>query len=79
MKRLLMMAASILLALIIPFAAVLLFVGLIVGLYMLNPVLGNVVYAALSISALGFFVAVVSRLFFDLFSMRTNRKISKGR
>lgn len=41
MKRFLMMAASILIAAILPFAAVGLFVFSLVGLYLLNPVLGN--------------------------------------
>ena len=77
MKRFLIRAASILVAAILPFAAVLLFVGLVVGLYLLNPVLGNLFYAALVVSALAFFVFVVSRLLFDLFSTIANKAGSK--
>lgn len=78
MKHFLMMTASILVAAILPFAAVGLFVGLIVGLYLLNPVLGSLIYAALVVSALAFFVFVVSRSLFDLFSMIANKADSKA-
>ena len=77
MKRFLIRAASILVAAILPFAAVLLFVGLVVGLYLLNPVLGNLFYAALVVSAFAFFVFVVSSLLFDLFSTIANKAGSK--
>lgn len=77
MKRFLMMAASILIAVILPFAAVGLFVFSLVGLYLLNPVLGNLVYAALAVSAFAFFVFVVSRSLFDLFSTIANKADSK--
>lgn len=73
MRHFLMWAASILLAAIIPFAAVGLLIGSIVGLYLLNPVLGNVFYAALAISAFAFFVFVTSRSLFDLFDMSTTQ------
>lgn len=77
MKRFLMIAASILIAAILPFVATLLIVGLLVGLYLLNPVLGNLVYAALVVSAFAFFVFVVSRSLFDLFSKIANKADSK--
>ena len=67
MKRFLMIAASILITAILPFAATLLIVGLLVGLYLLNPVLGNLVYAALAVSAFAFFDIEVSRSHFHLF------------
>ena len=77
MKRFLMMAASILIAAIIPFAAVFLLVGLVVGLYLLNPVLGSLIYAALAVSVFAFCVFVVSRSLFDLFSTIANKADSK--
>lgn len=77
MKRFLMIAASILIAAILPFVATLLIVGLLVGLYLLNPVLGNLVYAALVVSAFAFFVFVVSRSLFDFFSTITIKPYSK--
>lgn len=77
MKRFLMIAASILIAAILPFVATLLIVGLLVGSYLLNPVLGNLVYAALAVSALAFFVFVASRSLFDLFSTIANKADSK--
>lgn len=78
MKRFLMIAASILIAAILPFVATLLIVGLLVGLYLLNPVLGNLVYAALAVSAFAFFVFVVSRSLLDFFSTITNKPYSKA-
>lgn len=78
MKRFLMIAASILIAAILPFAAVGMFVGLLVGSYLLNPVLGSLIYAALVVSALAFFVFVVSRSLFDLFSTIANKADSKA-
>lgn len=77
MKRFLMIAASILIAAILPFAATLLIVGLLVGLYLLNPILGSLIYAALAVSAFAFFVFVVSRSLFDLFSTIANKTDSK--
>lgn len=71
MRRFLMWAASILLAAIIPFAAAGLLIGSVVGLHLLNPVLGNVFYAALAISGFAFFVSVTSRSLFGLFDMST--------
>ena len=72
-----MIAASILITAILPFAATLLIVGLLVGLYLLNPVLGNLVYAALAVSAFAFFVLGASRSLFDLFSTIANKADSK--
>ena len=72
-----MIAASILIAAILPFAATLLIVGLLVGLYLLNPILGRLIYAALAVSAFAFFVFVVSRSLFDLFSTIANKTDSK--
>lgn len=77
MKHFLIRAASILLAAIMPFAAVGLFVGLLVGLYLLNPILGSIVYAAVGISAFGFFVFVMSQTLFGLFTMSTGEAGSK--
>lgn len=77
MKRFLMIAASILIAAILPFAAVVMFVGLLVGSYLLNPILGSLIYAALVVSALAFFVFVISRSLFDLFSTIANKADSK--
>lgn len=77
MKRFLMIAASILIAAILPFAAVAMFVGLLVGSYLLNPILGSLIYAALVVSALAFFVFVISRSLFDLFSTIANKADSK--
>ena len=72
-----MIAASILIAAILPFAAVVVFVGLLVGSYLLNPILGSLIYAALVVSALAFFVFVISRSLFDLFSTIANKADSK--
>lgn len=72
-----MIAASILIAAILPFAAVVMFVGLLVGSYLLNPILGSLIYAALVVSALAFFVFVISRSLFDLFSTIANKADSK--
>lgn len=66
-----MWVASILLAAIIPFAAAVLLIGSVTGLYLLNPVLGNVFYAALWISGFASFVFVTSRELFGLFDMST--------
>lgn len=78
MKRFLMMAVSVLLAAIMPFVAAFLFVGVLVGVYLINPMVGNVLYAAVAMGALAFTVYHLARFFFDLLSCHFEKSNSKA-